>query len=135
MAMADLPYGRVATASDLESAQDLIPWEKGEVEIRGGPVKPDFVGPQSLFSSASTALIRCYQRRVSANSVARCPFVVSCSDFALQAVQRHGFLMGLCLFIDRSFYRENPQIGDLYPYRQQNLGLLRLDDSFYLDAR
>ena len=43
----------------------------------------------------------------------RCPFYPSCSKYADQALEKHGFL-GLWIFIDRLFYREHARLGKKY---------------------
>jgi putative component of membrane protein insertase Oxa1/YidC/SpoIIIJ protein YidD len=77
-------------------------------------------------------LVDVYQDKISTQSVSRCPFYISCSNYLLQAIQQHGFLAGLLFFIDRNLYREN--ISSFYHYhlREDSNGVLKLDDNFYI---
>lgn len=77
-------------------------------------------------------LIRLYEQKISTQSISRCPFYISCSKYAHQAVRKYGVLIGICLFIDRHFYRENSMIYRHYKLRETDTGVLKLDDSFYL---
>ena len=80
------------------------------------------------------ALIRFYQTDIGPNSISRCPFLVSCSNFAMQAIEKYGFFPGILLFIDRIYYRENSAAYLFYP-KKRNSGLfLRLDDRYFLSG-
>jgi len=80
----------------------------------------------------SEKLIGLYRNRIAVNSISRCPFKISCSHFAQLAIERYGFFKGVCLFIDRNFYRENIGIMYYYPFVEDVNGLLKLDDAYYL---
>lgn len=54
-----------------------------------------------------TALVRAYRLAVSPLFPPRCRFLPSCSDYALQAIERHGALAGGWLAL-RRFLRCNP---------------------------
>lgn len=73
-----------------------------------------------------------YQHDISPSSIDRCPFLISCSNYARKAIATHGLLKGLCLFIDRNLYRENIEMFRLYTLIQKQNGILKLDDSFFL---
>lgn len=77
-------------------------------------------------------LIGFYQNKISTRSISRCPFYISCSNYAYMAINKYGLLPGICFFIDRNFYREN--IASFYHYelRENDYGILKLDDSFYI---
>ncbi len=77
------------------------------------------------------AAIGLYRDHMSGHSISRCPFAVSCSRFAAEAVERHG-AVGLLLFIDRYFYREHAFAFNHYPFRILHGGFLKLDDTPYL---
>lgn len=77
-------------------------------------------------------LIRFYQQKISTQSINRCPFYISCSNYAYQAIKKYGLILGICFFIDRNFYRENIGSYSHYELRETELGVLKLDDSFYL---
>jgi len=59
-------------------------------------------------------LVSLYQSKAGVNSINRCPFSVSCSNYLVQSINDKGFLLGLALFIDRYFYRENRFVGKHY---------------------
>ncbi len=78
--------------------------------------------------------IRFYQVKIGTNSVSRCPYVVSCSAFAKQSFTELGFF-GLPAFLDRFFYRENPDTFVKYPRYVMPDGVIRYDDAaFHLDS-
>ncbi len=79
-------------------------------------------------------LIRFYQTDISPNSISRCPFLVSCSNFALRAIESHGVVAGTLLFIDRIYFRENPDAHLFYPMKRDARLFPRLDDTFFLDG-
>lgn len=68
-------------------------------------------GPLHIIAES---LVHAYQKRVAVNSVDRCPFRVSCSNFLVNSINEEGLIKGVALFIDRYFYRENKFMGDKY---------------------
>lgn len=79
------------------------------------------------------SLIRFYQKRISSNStIERCPYKTSCSSFAYQSISEKGVFLGILLFLDRYYYRENPSIPYNYPLYETEEGILKLNDDFYL---
>ena len=93
-----------------------------------------FYRPFLIAEDVSLQLIDWYQKSIAPSSIERCPFKVSCSNFAKQAIQQHGFIGGLCLFIDRNLYRENSEIYSQYEKIVLPSGVIKLDDTFYLSA-
>jgi putative component of membrane protein insertase Oxa1/YidC/SpoIIIJ protein YidD len=85
-----------------------------------------------MFEVAVTGLIGFYQRQIGPQSVDRCPFWPSCSNFALQAIDRYGVIVGICFFIDRNLYRENPGVFQNYGLVRLSFGRLKLDDRYFL---
>ena len=76
-----------------------------------------------------------YRKHVSAESIDRCPFVISCSYFAERAIRTHGFLSGIGLFVDRHFFREHPGASLYYGLQETMRGSrvkLKLNDSYFL---
>ncbi|MFW5741043.1 MAG: membrane protein insertion efficiency factor YidD, partial [Myxococcota bacterium] len=59
--------------------------------------------------------IRAYQLGMRGKSVARCPYRVSCSRYALRQIERHGFVVGFAYFLDRFLFRENEEALRHYP--------------------
>lgn len=118
--------------SMLAGESDLVPWEPEELrhETRQ-EVAP--LNPAHLPALASLMLIRWYQNDIAPNSISRCPFYPSCSAFAEEAILEHGFLLGLCLFIDRNLYRENAQMYQFYDLIEASPGVLKLDDRHFLN--
>ncbi len=112
--------------------QDLESWESEDLR-RAPEVFPSLPNPARLPKDCSLKLIRWYQKSIATRSIQRCPFFPSCSHFAAQAIAQHGFLIGVCLFIDRNLYRENPQIYSLYNFIEAEHGVLKLDDRYFLN--
>lgn len=113
------------------SAQSFLtddPLEAGEALHR-----PAFIQPQPSSNPLTLAfneLIKYYQKNVSPNSVQRCQFSLSCSNYAKQAMQKYDFI-GFAFFIDRYFFRENESLTMNYFTVRRN-GMRKYDDSFYL---
>ena len=124
-----LSGGAALSAQDRTSEPEA--WEPDA--LVGTPVFPGTgLSEQALHPEIAIDLIRFYQANIGPNSVSRCPFLISCSNFALQAIEKYGFLPGILLFIDRIYYRENPHAAFYYPKRRNNQNYLKLDDSFFL---
>ena len=51
----------------------------------------------------SVALLRCYKRYISPLLPPSCRFTPTCSEYAVEAVQRHGVIRGLMLALFRLF--------------------------------
>jgi putative component of membrane protein insertase Oxa1/YidC/SpoIIIJ protein YidD len=71
---------------------------------------------------ALTALVALYQRLLSSQDGARCPFHLSCSQYMKLAVERYGPVRGIVLAADRlqrchgmgeSYYGRDPSTGKL----------------------
>lgn len=56
---------------------------------------------QGILTRAIAALIRGYQRWVAPGFPPACRFFPSCSQYALEALERHGLLRGLSLTVRR----------------------------------
>ena len=59
------------------------------------------IAPSSLGRSTVTAVIRAYQLVLSPLLLPSCRFLPSCSDYAIEAVGRHGVLRGAILALRR----------------------------------
>lgn len=108
------------------------PWES-DLPRAAAPSKPAIYQTDTSYSPLRLLVragIGLYRDHVSRHSVSRCPFAVSCSRFAAEAVERHG-AAGLLLFIDRYFYREHAFAFTHYPLRLLHGGYLKLDDALY----
>lgn len=114
-----------------EEYREIEPWEAEDVlsleRLAGGEALQT-----SPFIALAGTLIGFYQKEIGPRSVSRCPFHISCSEFARRAILKHGLVLGLALYIDRNLYRENSTTHWYYPYREAGAGLLKLDDGFYL---
>jgi hypothetical protein len=104
---------------------------------RGERAHGDTEPPPSGFAPTATLLlpaIDVYRTSIGPRSVARCPFVVSCSTFAREAIRERGFL-GLLSFLDRFFFRESIDAFHRYDWAVAADGSIRLDDGApWLDA-
>ena len=80
----------------------------------------------------ASSLIGIYQKKISTQSLSRCPFYISCSNYALLAIKKYGLLIGMAFFVDRNCYRENIACWYYYELRENANGVLKLDDSFYI---
>ena len=104
------------------------PWENEDIQ------QFDFNKSDSdinQINSISLSLIRFYQKKIAPHSINRCPFHISCSNYTILSVKKHGLLIGLCMFIDRNLYRENFAAQYHYLLKNKN-GELKYDDSIFL---
>ena len=100
-----------AAGPSAEPADD--PWEPelASAIAPGAPAEPEGFAP---FADLALAAIAHYRAAIGPKSIARCPFLCTCSAFARQAIETHGLVVGLVLFVDRFFYRENRQLVQHY---------------------
>lgn len=87
--------------------------------------------PQHFLVSLSNSVISLYQKDISIQSVSRCPFEISCSHFAKRSISEYG-IIGVAMFVDRYFYRENIESFINYKLIKTKSGILKLDDKLYL---
>lgn len=107
------------------------PWESTQViplYINNEDVSPN----SELFSSLGICFVHYYQDKVSTNSINRCPFYLSCSNYTLEAFKLKGAFWGVISFIDRAYFRENFDSYNMYPLKSTKNGILKLDDMYYL---
>jgi len=100
------------------------PWEPEDLHNTS---MSQSTSPPSFLTPLTQIVIGVYQKNASQTSIERCPFHTSCSRFAIASVHQYG-LLGICMFIDRFFYREHLVIQFYYPYRTNTKGVLKLDD-------
>ena len=120
-----------------EDAPEIeAPWEPEDLPVADPPrPRPP---PPTLLKSLAPPAIQFYRRHIATQSTGRCPFHISCSHFAEQAVERFGLVRGVALFIDRHYFREHAGAVHLYPLREtwrDNRIRLKLDDSFFLSGK
>jgi putative component of membrane protein insertase Oxa1/YidC/SpoIIIJ protein YidD len=82
--------------------------------------------------SLALQAIKYYQSEMGSRSIDRCPFAISCSNYASTAIRQSGFVSGVTLFIDRNLYRENAGSQRYYVLEQTETRGRRLNDRFYL---
>lgn len=110
---------------------DVKSWEPDDLKKELLPI-PKVPNPARVFQDAALDLIDLYQSKIGPLSIQRCPFTPSCSNFARQVIEQYGFLIGLSMFIDRNMYRENQAMFQHYNLRKLSMGVLKLDDRFFL---
>lgn len=107
------------------------PWEPGEEnifeisQINQHPPTTNFIF-ELLDNSISF-----YQKNIAQRSIHRCPFKISCSAFAKTAISQYG-IVGLAMFLDRYYFRENKLAFIYYKRVEEKNGILKLDDSPFL---
>lgn len=102
-----------------------LPFEPVVAGVAPAPPEPPPVAP---FREVARALVERYQETASPVSIARCPYVVSCSALALRSLQQESLAVALLRFVDRFFFRENADAPAHYELRHQAGGRLLLDD-------
>lgn len=117
-------------------AQDIYvetsPWEPEDIKPIYTNHNIFFNYETSPFILLANKLIEYYQKEVAPESISRCPFYISCSNYAYYAINKYGLYFGLAFFIDRNLYRENSLTYLYYKFRETDSGILKLDDSYYL---
>ncbi|MBN2105387.1 membrane protein insertion efficiency factor YidD [bacterium] len=115
-----------------EEYVEFSPWEPDDIK----PIYSSYSVIHDIKRDPLTILsfnaIKFYQKKISTKSISRCPFYISCSNYAYLAIEKYGLLIGICYFIDRNFYRENIACFYHYELRENKEGILKLDDSFFL---
>lgn len=117
-----------AASVSAQRVQD-VPWEPGEGTVRLVAAQP--APPMSIIGMFSRSAVSWYHSTSSSHSVARCPFEISCSRFAVMALDRYG-IAGVPLVLDRYFFRENAEAFSLYERKAVRNGVVKLDDALYL---
>lgn len=105
-------------------------WEQEDLKLKN--IKQINNIHYSFFNIITKNIIKKYQKKRSKYSLSRCPFFISCSNYAVLVIEKYGFIKGICLFIDRNFYRENQFASFYYPLTELDNGILKLDDSFFI---
>ncbi|MBK7444883.1 MAG: membrane protein insertion efficiency factor YidD [Ignavibacteria bacterium] len=121
----------VSLYSQHEKKRDLEPWESEDIINKD---KSDDFFPYSYYRVLSlpmTKLINIYQSDISPNSIHRCMFHISCSNFAKISINKLG-IAGLVIFMDRYLYRENREAFNNYVLIIDNSGKITLDDDDFL---
>ena len=112
-------------------AQNVTPIVDAWEVMDKTPSRTEHIQQESLLVLLVNKAINFYQSDISTQSVSRCPFKTSCSNFAKIAVSRYG-IFGLAMFIDRYYYRENIESFRHYRLVKNNNGVLKLDDDMFL---
>ena len=112
--------------------EEITAWEPEDIEPIYKKLEIDNKFEPTLIKLLFNNLINWYQSDISSNTIKRCPFFISCSNFAQQAITQYGFFIGICFFIDRNLYREHNYSSIYYFLRESDTMLLLLDDSYYI---
>lgn len=122
-----------ATCQQLPIATEYEePWEKEDIISHSERGEYSSKIRSLPFKYLSGAVISWYQKDVSTKSISRCPYAISCSRFAKRAIEEHGFLLGISLFIDRNLFRENSHMYENYELVLSEDGSMKLNDEFFL---
>ena len=84
-----------------ESFNDEMPSKERRIERRGGE--------NPIFSRAAIKGIEFFQEVISPIDGDRCPMHPSCSNYGIQAIQKHGFILGTIMIADR-LIRERDEV-------------------------
>lgn len=106
------------------------PWEAEDIYLKEDIDSIISTSTLNVMMKPVDIVINLYQMDITGNSIQRCPFKISCSNFAKIAIKKHGVL-GILIFLDRYFFRENISAYINYNFVLTK-GVLKLDDSFYL---
>ncbi|MDX2495339.1 MAG: membrane protein insertion efficiency factor YidD [Desulfuromusa sp.] len=90
-----LLLGLMATSA---IADDWGPWEVNKPTKR----------PQATNNSVLETAVQLFQKYISPIDGQRCAMYPTCSSYSLQAIRKHGPLMGVFLTIDRLYHEGDP---------------------------
>ena len=98
---------RWGETADAPGGRSIDPWDKSRPAAETGETRPP-----AADRSATADLIRFYQQflRSYRSPESSCPSYPNCSEYALQAVRKHGSLLGIFIYVDR-FWREASTVG------------------------
>jgi len=108
------------------------PWEATDIVNVSQAFNNKIIIRNNLFDDLINASINIYQEKQSDKSIHRCAFYTSCSLFLTKAIKLHGFPVGILMFFDRYFFRENKQSFSLYSLKKRSDGVYKLDDEYFL---
>lgn len=83
--------------------------------------------------SVADRLVDLYHNVLEYNTIHRCLFHITCSNFAKEQIEKRGWILGTLYFMDRYFYRENLSAFALYPLVPDKEGIYRLNDDYFLE--
>lgn len=87
-----------AGVSAAEETRKWGPWE----------IPKDVQPKQSSENSILQSAIRAFQHYISPIDGQRCAMYPTCSSYALQALEKHGTVMGSFIFVDRLYHEGDP---------------------------
>jgi hypothetical protein len=104
------------------------PWEPRPRSTRpASPPPPARRDTYRPLASAALSVVSLYRTAIGPGSIRRCPYAVSCSQYAALVLRRYGFA-GVFFFMDRFYFRENHAAHRHYPLVRLPDETLRLDD-------
>jgi len=94
------------------------PWPKSSPELRSEKSSPSLSPGQR----AAQGVLRFFQKYISPVDGDRCPCYPTCSQYSVEAIRKHGVLMGLVITFDRLIHesdeiRQAPMIKIYGSYR------------------
>ena len=92
-------FGTHRGAAEAAAARDATATSAPNVKLQGGAQESSLVG--SFTKGALLGLVRIYQILLSPIFGGACKFYPSCSNYAFEAIQRHGALRGFVLAMKR----------------------------------
>jgi len=80
------------------TADDWGPWEVNKPTQK----------PQTASNSVLQTAVQLFQEYISPIDGQRCAMYPTCSSYSLQAIRKHGSLMGIFLTVDRLYHEGDP---------------------------
>ena len=102
----------------------FVPWDFGSIQ-RNEHSDKSFEGDDnpSLASNISIKSIQFFIRYISKVDGDRCPMYPTCSSYGIEAIKKHGVLIGVVMTADRLIHENNEmdyapviRVGDRYRY-------------------
>ncbi|WP_370695175.1 membrane protein insertion efficiency factor YidD [Pseudomonas sp. FP1154] len=84
-------------------------------EKRAEPLLRDFIAQAPMIKLCAVSAIRCYQRVAPSRLRDACRFEPSCSNYAIQAIEKYGVLNGCRMAVGRICRCRYPNGGKDFP--------------------
>jgi len=110
MTVTALSLSPVCSAGDGDT---FTPWTFHRAPAVSAPAPPPEVSQPSVASRLAMGGIRFFISVISRVDGDRCPMYPTCSAYSMEAVKRHGFLIGFVMTADRLIHESNEM--DLVP--------------------
>ena len=101
--MLSISFAPLLCASDVQGSDSFIPWDFATRGIKSADEKMDLSGPAWLLRGGYVI----FSKYISPVDGDRCNMYPTCAAYSREAVEKHGFIGGLLLTVDRLIHESN----------------------------